>query len=137
MFVKPLRIAKKNNFGNVPMTSRLIKYLNIHMTHTKCLLNIMYVLFLSTKYFAEMGRACSMYRGGEERCIQGFGVKTWGRRTLGRPRRRWEDNIKMDLREVGWGHRLDSSGSGQGQVVDCCECGNEPSSSIKWWKFLE
>jgi hypothetical protein len=26
-----------------------------------------------------------------------------GRRTLGRPRRRWEDNIKMDLREVGCG----------------------------------
>jgi hypothetical protein len=24
------------------------------------------------------------------------------RRQLGRPRRRWEDNIKMDLREVGW-----------------------------------
>jgi hypothetical protein len=24
------------------------------------------------------------------------------RRPLGRPRRRWEDNIKMDLREVGW-----------------------------------
>jgi uncharacterized membrane protein len=23
--------------------------------------------------------------------------------TLGRPRRRWEDNIKMDLQEVGWG----------------------------------
>jgi hypothetical protein len=22
---------------------------------------------------------------------------------LGRPRRRWEDNIKMDLQEVGWG----------------------------------
>ena len=26
-----------------------------------------------------------------------------GRRPLGRPRRGWEDNIKMDLREVGWG----------------------------------
>jgi hypothetical protein len=26
-----------------------------------------------------------------------------GRRALRRPRRRWEDNIKMDLREVGWG----------------------------------
>jgi hypothetical protein len=26
-----------------------------------------------------------------------------GRRPLGRPRRRWEDNIKMDLKEVGWG----------------------------------
>jgi hypothetical protein len=26
-----------------------------------------------------------------------------GRRSLGRPRRRWEDNIKMDLREIGFG----------------------------------
>jgi hypothetical protein len=26
-----------------------------------------------------------------------------GRRPLGRPRRRWEDNIKMDLQEVRWG----------------------------------
>jgi hypothetical protein len=26
-----------------------------------------------------------------------------GRRPLGRPRRTWEDNIKMDLQEVGWG----------------------------------
>jgi hypothetical protein len=25
-----------------------------------------------------------------------------GRRPPGRPRRRWEDNIKMDLQEVGW-----------------------------------
>jgi hypothetical protein len=29
--------------------------------------------------------------------------KPEGRRPLGRPMRRWEDNIKMDLREVGWG----------------------------------
>jgi hypothetical protein len=28
--------------------------------------------------------------------------KPEGRRSLGRPRRRWEDNIKIDLREVGW-----------------------------------
>ena len=27
--------------------------------------------------------------------------KTEGKRPLGRPRRRWEDNIKMDLQEVG------------------------------------
>jgi hypothetical protein len=26
-----------------------------------------------------------------------------GRRPLGRPRRKWEDNIKIDLQEVGWG----------------------------------
>jgi hypothetical protein len=30
--------------------------------------------------------------------------KTEGKRQLGRPRRRWEDNIKMDLQELGcWG----------------------------------
>jgi hypothetical protein len=29
--------------------------------------------------------------------------KPEGRKPLGRPRRRWEDNIKKDLREVGWG----------------------------------
>jgi len=29
-----------------------------------------------------------------------------GRRPLS-PRRRWKDNIKMDLKEVGWGHGLD------------------------------
>jgi hypothetical protein len=35
--------------------------------------------------------------------------KPEGRRPLGRPRRRWVDNIRMDLVEVGWG---DWSGSG-------------------------
>ena len=29
--------------------------------------------------------------------------KPGGKRPLGRPRRRWEDNIKMDLREMGCG----------------------------------
>ena len=38
--------------------------------------------------------------------------KLEGRRSLERPWRRWEDNIKIDLREVGWGHGLDRSGSG-------------------------
>jgi hypothetical protein len=28
--------------------------------------------------------------------------KPEGRRPLGRPRRRWVDNIKMDLRKIGW-----------------------------------
>jgi hypothetical protein len=34
-----------------------------------------------------------------------------GRIPLGRPRRRWEDNIKMVLREVGRGHGVNQSGS--------------------------
>jgi hypothetical protein len=29
--------------------------------------------------------------------------KPEGKRPLGRPRCRWDDNIKMDLREIGWG----------------------------------
>jgi hypothetical protein len=28
--------------------------------------------------------------------------KQEGKRPLGRPRRRWVDNVKMDLREIGW-----------------------------------
>ena len=37
--------------------------------------------------------------------------KTKGKKPLGRSRRRWEDNIKMDLQEVEWGHELNWSGS--------------------------
>jgi hypothetical protein len=29
--------------------------------------------------------------------------KAEGKRPLGRPRRRWENGIKMDLEEIGWG----------------------------------
>ena len=35
-----------------------------------------------------------------------------------------------------WGHRLDRSGAGQGQVAGTCECGNETSGSIKCREFL-
>jgi len=58
--------------------------------------------------------------------------KPEGKRPLGRPRRRWVDNIRMDLQEVGCGYGgLDWAGPGQGQVVDAHECGNESSGSIK------
>jgi hypothetical protein len=33
----------------------------------------------------------------------GVGGETWEKRPLGKPGRRWEDNIKMDLQEVGGG----------------------------------
>jgi hypothetical protein len=39
---------------------------------------------------------------GEDRDVHRVLVgKPEGERSLGRPRRRWEDNIKMDLQEVG------------------------------------
>ena len=33
--------------------------------------------------------------------------KPEGKRPLGRPRSRWEDNIKTNLQELEWGHGLD------------------------------
>ena len=43
-------------------------------------------------------------RMGEKRGVYRVLVrKPEGKRPLGRPRRRWEDNIKMDLQEVGCG----------------------------------
>jgi hypothetical protein len=43
-------------------------------------------------------------RMGEERNVYKVLMgKLEGKRPLGRPRRRWEDGIRMDLREIGWG----------------------------------
>jgi len=50
-----------------------------------------------------MGGKCSMY-GGRRGVYRVFLMgKPEGKRPLGRRRRRWEDNIKMDLQEVGCG----------------------------------
>ena len=47
------------------------------------------------------GHVASMEEG---RCMHRVLVgKSEGKRPLERPRRRWEDNIKVDLQEVGWG----------------------------------
>jgi hypothetical protein len=73
-------------------------------------------------------------RMGKERKVYKVLVgKTEGKRPFGRPRRRWEDGVRMDLREIGLGGGvgcgLDSIGSGQGSVAGCCECGDEPTGS--------
>jgi hypothetical protein len=48
-----------------------------------------------------MARPCSL--NGEKRNAYRILVgKPEGKRPLGRPRRRWVDNIKMDLRGMGW-----------------------------------
>jgi hypothetical protein len=58
------------------------------------------------------------------------------KRPIGRPTCRWEDNIKMDLQEVGWGG-MDWMDLAQERcsVVGTCECGNEHSGSIKCKEF--
>ena len=57
-----------------------------------------------------LGMACGAYGGGE-RCAQSSSGGTWGKETTGRPRSRWEDNIKMDLWKWEW-WRLDGFGWG-------------------------
>ena len=42
-------------------------------------------------------------RMGERGLRTGFGGETEGKRSLGRSRYRWEDNIQMVIQEVGWG----------------------------------
>jgi hypothetical protein len=48
-----------------------------------------------------MGGACSANGGKRNACRLLVG-KPEGKRPLGKPRRRWVDNIRMDLGEVGW-----------------------------------
>ena len=64
--------------------------------------------------------------------------KPEGKRPLGRPRRRWKGNIKIDPQKVECGvYGLDRFGSGQGQVAGTCECGNKPSGFVKCGEFLD
>jgi hypothetical protein len=60
--------------------------------------------------------------------------KPEGRKPLGRPRRRWLDNIRMDLVEVGWGD-VDWIDLAQGE--SSCEFGIELLGSIKCWETIE
>jgi hypothetical protein len=60
--------------------------------------------------------------------------KPEGKRPLGRPRRMWVDNIRMDLGEVGLG---DVDWIGLAQVESSCEFGIGPSGSMKCWETIE
>jgi hypothetical protein len=57
----------------------------------------------SDKVKDEMGRTCSTHGGMKEECILDFGGKPEGKRALGKHKHTWEDNIKLGLRETGWG----------------------------------
>jgi hypothetical protein len=49
-----------------------------------------------------MGRACSTKGEENKNTYRIFVRKIEGKRPLGRPRRRWVYNFKMDLRHIGW-----------------------------------
>jgi hypothetical protein len=77
-------------------------------------------------------------RMGEERGAYRVLVgKPEGKRPLGRPRRRWVDNIRMDLQEVGCGY-MDWIGLAQDRDGwRKLECSNESSGSIQCGEFLD
>jgi hypothetical protein len=76
-----------------------------------------------------VGRSYSNY--GEKRNVYRILVG----KPQGKPRRRRKDNVKIDIRDMGWGgmdwidlvQNRDQKGTS--------ECGNEPSGYIKCWKF--
>jgi len=74
-------------------------------------------------------------RGGVYRVLVG---KPEGKRPLGKPRHRWEDNIKVDLQEVGCrGVDWIELAQDRDRWRVTCECGIEPSGSLKCGEFLD
>jgi hypothetical protein len=74
--------------------------------------------------------------GGQERVHMVLAGRPEGKRPFGRPRHRWEDNIKMDLQDVGWGSMDCADLARIGKVACSCESGNEPSGFIKCGEFF-
>ena len=80
-----------------------------------------------------------MARMGEGRGVNRVLVrKPEGKRPLGRPRRRWEDNIKMDLQEVGGGCEdwMELAQDKDRWRAGTCEYGDEPSGTKNAGNFL-
>jgi hypothetical protein len=87
------------NFEDQPkIYCYLTEMLNMAVVHLFWNVHFLYVLQVCMRWaghVARMGEGRGAYRVSVGR--------PEGRRPLGRPRHRWEDNIKMDLQEVGWG----------------------------------
>ena len=80
-------------------------------------------------------------RMGEDRGVHRVLVKPEEKRPLGRPRRRWEDNIKMDLQEVGRGRgdwmKLAQDRDGWWEILGSINAGNFLTSCKVYWLALQ
>jgi hypothetical protein len=61
-------------------------------------------LYLSPNVISVVKRRAKgdIMNGRDTKCTQSLVEKPEGKEPLGRPRRRWEDNYKMDFREIGY-----------------------------------
>jgi hypothetical protein len=84
-----------------------------------------------------VGGACGTC-GNEVRWIQ-VGGKPKGKTPLGRPKRRWKDNIKIAFQEMAWwGKGVNWTDLAQARDAwRTCERGNEPSDTIKRGECIE
>ena len=84
-----------------------------------------------------MGGACSAY-GGEERRVQGFWCGNLRERDhLGGPGLDGRIILRWIFRKWDVRVLLHRAGSEYGEVAVICECGNEPSGSMKCGEFLD
>jgi hypothetical protein len=83
-----------------------------------------------------MGRTCSTH-GDERNAYRILVGKPEGKRVTGRSRCTWEINMKVDLREIGWGDIYCIHLARMRISEGSREHGNEPSGSIKHWYILE
>jgi hypothetical protein len=91
-------------------------------------LNIIYLI--KSRRMTWVGHvACIGERRGAYRVVVG---KPEEQRPLGKPRHRWEDNIKKDLQEAKW---RDMDWIDLVQDRDTCKCSNETSGSIKCGEY--
>jgi hypothetical protein len=71
-----------------------------------------------------------MARMGEEREVYRVLLgKPEGRKPFGRPRHRWDDGIRINLRDTDWGVKSGFSWIKIGPVAGSCKYGDEPSGS--------
>ena len=102
-------LLRKQSDHNLPPLSTFLRVEQVEVPRWQFRVACWIVPVLFTQYCAgdeieknEMGGACGTME--DERVVYKVLVgKPEGKRPLGRPRRRWEDNIKMDLQEVGRG----------------------------------
>ena len=100
-----IRSSSGHPFGHrkPPKYSELLGELRCNNSWSFLFIMIAHTIMSCILEYLECDGRAMKHVWGEKRCMQVFGGKTWGKESLGRPRCRWEDNIKMDLQEVECG----------------------------------